>query len=342
MKKTIYDIAKELNLAPSTISKVLNNTGSVSEATRERVLKHVKASGYVAASNARILKSKYSYTIGVIFSEESNIGLEHPFFSSVLQNFKVEMEKYGYELVFIVTKLGNNEMTYLEWCRNKKVDGVLIVVGDANEENLINLGKSEIPCVSTDLVMDGVYTVISDNHEGIVKQVDYCQSMGFTQIAMIPGPLTSKAFLSRFESFEQLMKERNLPYDSSHVSVAESFGYTSGYNAARYLLEHTNTSFDAVLVGSDDIAVGVIRGLESMGKRVPEDISVIGFDDINLARHYTPSLTTIRQDRAMIGQTAAHVLKDLIQQPEISHPQVTKIQVDLILRDSTKGNKKET
>ena len=338
MKKTIYDIAKELGLAPSTISKVLNNTGSVSDETRERVIKHVKASGYVTASNARILKSKYSYTIGVIFSEESNIGLEHPFFSSVLQNFKVEMEKFGYELVFIVTKLGNNEMTYLQWCRNKKVDGVLIVVGDANEENLINLAKSDIPCVSTDLEMEGVYTVISDNHSGVVKALDFCESLGFSKIAMIPGPLTSRAFLSRFESFESLMKERNLYYDASYVSVAESFGYTSGYNAARYLLENAKTNFEAVLVGSDDIAVGVIRGLESMGKRVPEDISVIGFDDINLARHYTPSLTTIRQDRATIGHTAAHVLKELIQTPEVDHPQVTKIEVELVIRNSTKGN----
>src|SRR5690606_31799732 len=129
-KQNIYTLAKELDVSPGTISKVLNNTGKVSEATRIRILEYIEKVGYVPTMSARMLKSKSSKTIGVIFSEELNIRLEHPFFSSILQHCKTYVENEGYELSFIVTKFGKNRLSYLSWCMNKKVDGVYIVVGN--------------------------------------------------------------------------------------------------------------------------------------------------------------------------------------------------------------------
>lgn len=335
MKKqmTIYDVAKELNLAPSTISKALNN-GNISAKTKAKVLEYVKMTGYVTATSARILKAKHSWMIGVVFSEELNIGLEHPFFSSVLQNFKNYIEKKGYELSFIVQQLGHNKMSYLDWCRNKKVDGVLIVVGDANDKGIIELINSEIKCVSTDIVNEGIYSIRSDNQQGIKLAIDYLLKIGHKRIGMVAGPQTSYSFTERLIAFREIMAEKKLSLEESLLVVSRGFGYTSGYNAARELLERDQEMPDALVVGSDDIAFGVIRGIESMGYRVPEDISVIGFDDINTSRLFTPALTTIRQNKKEIGETAGKILINLIHQKDDKYHKEIKIPVELIIRDS--------
>jgi LacI family transcriptional regulator len=332
---TIYDVAKELNLAPSTISKALNN-GSVSPETKNKVLEYVRKTGYVTAASARILKAKNSWMIGVVFSEELNIGLEHPFFSSVLQNFKNFVEKKGYELSFIVQQLGLNKMSYLDWCRNKKVDGVIVVVGDGNDKGIIELINSNIKCVSTDIVNDKIYSIRSDNVQGIKDSIDYLLSTGHKRIAKIAGPQTSFSFTERLIAFRKVMKEKGQTLPEGYISLSEGFGYTGGYNAARTLLSRHQDKPDAIIVGSDDIAFGAIRGIESMGFKVPEDISVIGFDDISTSRLYTPALTTIRQDKKEIGEMAGKILIDLISNKGQSYQKETKIPIKLIIRDSVK------
>lgn len=335
-KKTIYDVAKELNLAPSTISKALNN-GNISSETRAKVLDYVKKTGYVTATSARILKAKYSWTIGVVFSEELNIGLEHPFFASVFQNFKNYVEKKGYELSFIVQQLGQNKMSYLDWCRNKKVDGVIIVVGDANDKGIIELINSEIKCVSTDIVNEKIHSIRSDNRQGIELSVNYLLETGHKRIGMVAGPQTASAFTERLVAFREIMKEKKLVLPEDLLIVSEGFGYTSGFNAARNLISRLQEKPDALIVGSDDISFGVIRGIESMGYKVPDDISVIGFDDISTSRLFTPALTTIRQNKKQIGETAGRILIDLIHQKGDKYPKENKIPVDLIVRESVKN-----
>lgn len=337
MKKTIKDVAKELNLAPSTISKVVNNKGRVSQETRERVLKHVKESGYVAASNARILKSKISFTIGVIFSDISLVGLEHPFFSSILQAFKTYVEAEGYEIVFIVGKIGDNELTYLQWCNNKKVDGVLIVMGNINNPNIIEIVNSEIPVVSTDIVMPNIHSIISDNEMGIKLALDYAEKQRYKTIGIIPGPLTSRGFSERYQVFTREIEDRKtLTCKESHIVFAEGFGFNSGYNAAIKLIETNKELPEVVLVGSDDLAFGAIRAFESKGLHIPNDVSIIGFDDINFSELFTPALTTIRQNRKVIGERAAKKLLALIEHNGNPMESIEKIPVEFVVRNSTK------
>lgn len=335
MKRTIYDIAKELGLSPGTISKVINKTGNVSDETRERVLTYIKKVGYVPATSARMLKSKRSYTIGVVFSEDLNIGLEHPFFSSILQHFKKYVENEGYELSFIVSKLGNNQMSYYEWCMNKKVDGVYVVVGDYGDQGLYELAQKHIPCVSTDILIPGMHAIISDNALGVSQAMDYLYRNNTNKtVGMIAGPQHSRAFLERYQAFLTYQTEHNKVVNPNHVVFAESFGFTSGYQAALKLLENTHP--EALLVGSDDIALGVLKALKDHGIRVPEDIEIIGYDDIAFAKHFTPSLTTIKQDRELIATTAAQHLLQLINQPDRPLGAVTRIPVELIIRETTK------
>ncbi len=333
MKKTIISVAKELGLAPSTVSKAINNKGYVSKETKERIITYVKKVGYIQDSSARILKSKRSFTLGVLFSDISLVGLAHPFFSSVLQAFKNYVETESYEINFVVSKVGDRVMSYLEWCKNKKVDGVLLVSGNLNNPYIIELVNSDIYCVSTDFIMPNLVTVISDNKEGIDLSIKHALELNRKQIDIISGPLTSIAFQIRYEHFLEKMKTHS---HQPNIVIAEGFDDHAGFDAAIRLLEQAKQVPEYVIVGSDDLAFGVIRGFESKGYRVPEDISVIGFDDINFSRIYTPSLTTISQDKNEIGKTAAQKLISMIKSKEEKRHEIITVPVQLVKRDSTK------
>ncbi len=336
LRKTIYDVAKALNLSPGTISKVLNNNGNVSDETRKRVQDYVKATGYVADTNARILKSRFSYTIGVIFSDISLVGLEHPFFGSIIQHFKTYVEKAGYEIVFITSKVGGHELTYLEWCRNKKVDGVVIVSGNINNAYIQELVNSDIPCVSTDIIMPKLHSVLSDDVQGIQLAIDYLLSKGLTKLGVLSGPETSRAFWERIQAFKAIMEKKGLSAPSKWIKVAPGFGFTSALQATKEWCQEVDELPEGILALSDDLAFGLIRGLETFQKKVPTDISVIGFDDINFARLYTPTLSTIRQNKQAIGERAAQMLLDLIQKGNGKQTTVIRIPVELVLRESTR------
>lgn len=337
MKKTIYDISRDLNLAPSTISKVINNKGNVSAATRKRVLEYVKEVGYVPVNSARMLKSGRSYTIGVVFTEELNIGLEHTFFSSLLQHFKKYVEKQGYELSFIVTQLGNNKMSYYEWCINKKVDGVYIVVGDYNDEGILELASKNIPVVSNDILIDGVKTFISNNYQGIQIGLDFLfNEAKLKTVGLISGPLSSKAFKMRYDAYIEYFNSKNMKINDNYIYETKSFGFTSGYQAMKQLIEQNDNLPQGLIVESDDLAIGVLRCLHDHNIKVPEDIQIIGFDDINIARVATPSLTTIKQDTVLMAETAAFHLIKMIEDETHHVDDVTQLPVSIVLRETTK------
>jgi LacI family transcriptional regulator len=335
MKKTIYDVAKEMNLSPGTISKILHNKGNFSQSTRERVLSYVKETGFVADSSARILKAKQSFTIGIVFSDIAHFGLEHPFFSSVLQHFKNYVERFGYEIVFIVNRIGDQELSYLRWSKVKKVDGVLIVTGNINKPNIIELVNSDIPAVSIDILMENLITVISDDELGIQLGVDYAVKSGLRRLSCVSGPLTSRAYFERLSAFQKALAKHGLIFTEKYFSESESYGFTGGYNATLKLLEKNEDIPDFIFAFSDELAFGVIRALEESGYNVPKDVSVIGYDDIYLSKHFTPSLSTIYQDKKQIGEVAAKKLLELIEGKSLSEVESERIPVTLIVRKST-------
>lgn len=335
-KKTIYTIAEALGLSPGTISKVINQNGNVSEQTRERVLSYIKEVGYVPATSARMLKSKKTFSIGIVFTEELNIGLEHSFFSSVLQHFKNEAERRGYELSFIVKRLGAHEMSYFEWCMNKRVDGVYIVTGDEKDQGIVELIESHIPCISTDLVMDQLPAIVSDNEQGVDLALNFVKdTLKKDQVALISGPLKSKSFEERYEAYRKFLKNTGWVQEKSSVVFTESFGMTSGYRAVLEMMALIKNRPEVIFVTSDDIALGVLKGLRDLNIRVPEDIQIIGFDDMPFSKHFTPSLTTIAQNRQMLGMQAAKTLIHKIEHPEDEMDMVTRIPVQLIVRETT-------
>lgn len=304
--------------------------------TRQRILNYIKDVGYVPTSSARKLKSKRSYTIGVVFTEESNVGLEHSFFSSILQNFKTYVENKGYELAFIVTKLGQHQMSYYEWCMNKRVDGIYIVVGNYNDKGLYELVGKGIPCVSTDMILEGIHTVISDNEQGISLILNHVKEhLKKSRIAVISGPRSSKAFEERAALCQSIGQTLGFDITDDDIEFAESFGFTSGYQGTKKLFDRLEELPEVIIVTSDDLALGVLKYLSDQKLSVPEQIQVIGFDDIAFAQHFTPPLTTIRQNRTQLGMTAGKLLIDLIEQPDLHFPSLIKCPVELIIRETT-------
>ena len=334
-KITIHDLARELKLSPGTISKILNGQGTIPDTTRKRVIHHAKIQGYVPSHSARILKAKHSWTIGVVFSDIASFGLEHPFFGSIIQAFKNYVEDKGYEIVFIPKRLGHLEQSYLQWANNKHVDGVLVLTGDINSKDMQELVQSHIPCVSTDIIMPGLSTVISDDHQGIDIIFQHYLSQGYKRIFAYSGSILSRAYQERTEAYQKLIKKHHLTIPSYAYAITEQYGVQSAYDYALKWIETWKTKPEAIIAFSDDIAIGLIRALKEKGYRVPEDIAVSGYDDIQFAQYHQPSLTTIKQNKRWIAESAAEkLLKQIVsQKPETS---VTRIPVSLMKRQSTR------
>jgi DNA-binding LacI/PurR family transcriptional regulator len=339
-KITIFDLANDLDISPGTISKVLNGKGNVTEETRHRIHERAKALGYVASHSARVLKATHTWTIGVVFSDDAHFELVHPFFSAILQAFKKFMENQGYEIVFIPKKLGGQVQTYLQWAKNKHVDGVLVLTGNRNDQDMIELFASDVPCVSTDIVDPSVVSVISDDRQGINLMFGHFLKMGMSKIYAFSGTTLSRAYQYRTEVYETLVKHHRTFAQPYAYYASRGYGITASYEEAKIWISQWQEKPEAIIAFSDDLAMGLMMALKEKGYRIPEDISVGGYDDIQFAPYFSPALTTIRQNKVQIAETAARLLLDLIAKNPV-HKGTTLIPVSLILRQSTTGPKSE-
>jgi DNA-binding LacI/PurR family transcriptional regulator len=334
-KFTIHDLAADLSLAPGTVSKILNGKGNIPVETRKRVLNRAKEVGYVANHSARVLKAEHTWTIGVVFSDIASFGLEHPFFGSIIQAFKNFIEDKGYEMVFIPKKIGEQEQTYLQWATNKSVDGVLLLTGDVNASVIQELIQADIPCVSVDMVDPSLTTIISDDRQGIELIFKHFLQLGFQTIYAYSGSNLSRAYQQRSEAFETLTKTFKTNRPKHSYFVTDRYGVQHYYEQALLWIQSWIIKPEAVIAFSDDIAMGLIRALIELGYRVPEDVSVSGYDDIQFASLFSPALTTIKQDKRRIAETAAMTLLEMIEKKSFTKG-VTSVPVQLIVRQSTK------
>lgn len=324
----IRDIARLAGVSTATVSKVLNNYSEVSDATKARILKIVEEVGYIPNSSARALSTKRTWLIGIVYSEHLHIGLEHNYFSGVLEAFKSEVESLGYDVVFISGK----DIGYLKRCQVRNVDGVFVVTADMMDTGLTELFDSKIKCVTTDVLYKSIPLVYSDNRQGSVLAIDHLTQLGHRRIAHIAGPLSTIAGQERLDGYRQGLTNAGIEFDPSLVIEAPEYDSNSGYECMKQLLSLPQIP-TAVYVMCDLTALGVIHAINECGLKVGEDISVIGFDDIELASHIHPALTTVRQDRKAIGKALAQILNR-----SINHEKVeirTLIDTELIVREST-------
>ncbi|WP_066190424.1 LacI family DNA-binding transcriptional regulator [Gracilibacillus timonensis] len=307
---TIYDIAKKSGYSITTVSKVLNESANVSEKAKRKVLAAVEELKYTPNSSARTLATNKSWMIGVVFAEHLGVGLAHPFFSEVIESFKKQIELYNYDLLFISRKMGLKEETY-KHLRHRGVDGVVVIqsLGD----DALDFTEFNMPTVFIDMPEKGAKAVYSDNRQGSKLAVDYLYELGHRKIAHITGTQSMYTAIERTEAYKAAMESRGLVVPDSYIVNGGYYSYEGGREAMLKLLLLRDRP-TAVYVSGDLMAIGAMKVIREAGLRVPEDISVIGFDDIPVTGHIDPPLTTIRQNTEVIGKQAAIVLLD-----EINH-----------------------
>lgn len=333
---TIYDISKETGFSPTTVSKALNNYPDVSEKTKQIILKKANEMGYIPNSHARTLTTKKSWTIGILFDEKLNLGMKHPFFNAIIESFKKNVEARGYDLLFISNDIGGNIVTYLDHCRIRGVDGVIIITSNPNNEQIQEIIKSDFPCVLIDNESNRTSSVHSDDVQGCYLVAEYLYSLGHRKIAHIYGSKDTFAGNIRYNEFINALKEFNIEIRNEYFVDGGYFSFDGGYNAMKKLLELEDLP-TAVFASGDFMAIGAISAIKEKGLKVPEDISVIGYDDLEMSKYITPKLTTIKQNTDLIGENAADILINAIDRKS-SRTSVI-VPVELVIRDSCKSLK---
>lgn len=324
---TIYDIAEKSGYSIATVSKALNNKGA-SEKAKKLIFEIVDELGYTPNSSARTLATSKSWMIGVVFGEALEMGITHPFFSEVIEGFKKHAEVNGYDLLFVSRHMGLEAETYRHLV-HRGVDGVIVIQSFGEDE--IN---NKIPTVYIDRPSIEPGSVYSDNRMGSRLAVEHFVHNGHEKIAHISGNERNFSGVERLIGYKEAMKENNITIPDEYIVDGGYYSYTGGREAMQQLLDLEDKP-TAVYVAGDEMAMGAIKVIKEAGLRVPEDISVIGFDDNKMSEHIEPPLTTIRQDKALIGKEAAMLLLDKISKAELTN-ETQVIPVTLVERESVK------
>ena len=313
MAVTIRDVAAKCGLSISTVSKAFNNYADISAETREAVQRAAKEIGYYPNAIARTLKTNRSYNLGVLFQEEQGTGLTHAFFASVLEAFKSEAEKNGYDITFINHNIGRSGMTYLEHCRYRNVDGVCVVCASFYAPEVVALVDSDLPVVTIDHAFANRSCVMSENMEGMKALVEYAASLGHRRIAYVHGQKASVTE-NRITGYYRGLEASGLEVCPEYLLPSVYDSPEAGADAVRALMALPEPP-TCILLPDDHCALGALDAAAELGLRVPEDVSIAGYDESRIAALTRPRLTTIAQDAAGMGCQAAKYLIDRIENP---------------------------
>ena len=308
---SMKDIAKRCGVSIATVSKAINGQPDIGEETRERICAVAAEMGYMTNSVARALKTNRTYNLGILFVDERRSGLSHEYFSAVLESFKVEAEAHGYDITFINRNVGGRATTFLQHCLYRGVDGVVIACVDFTNPQVEELVASRIPLVTIDHVFDGRTAVMSDNEGGVEALVRHVYEKGHRKIAYLHGERTSVT-KARLIGFEKACEELGLQIPEEYRIECVYHDPDRCAEATRKLLELEDRP-TCILFPDDFSYIGGLRMLVEAGVRIPDDISVVGYDGINLA--HVMGLTTFCQDARALGKTAAERLISLIEKP---------------------------
>lgn len=309
---SMKDIARACGVSVATVSKALNGQPDIGEETRARVCRMAEKLGYMTNSAARALKTNRTYHLGVLFVDERRSGLAHEFFSSVLESFKAEAESHGYDITFINHNVGGKPTSYLQHCRYRGVDGVVIACVDFADPQVRELVDSELPLVTVDHVFNNRLAVVSDNVHGVETLVRYAYARGHRKIAFLHGEKTSVT-QNRLVGFYRACEELGLEIPEEYVRESVFHNPDRCALDTQALMSLPNRP-SCILFPDDYSYVGGMNVLRQMGIRIPEDVSVMGYDGIHLAS--VLGLTTYWQNTQQIGKIAAERLISLIEHPK--------------------------
>lgn len=330
---SIRDVAKTAGVSVSTVSHAINKTRYVSEETRTKVFVAMEELNYkpnrLASSLRR--KDKRTNTLGVLIPDSAN-----PFFAEVLRGVEDTCFEFGFN-VFLCNSDDDpqKEINYIEALLGKQIDGIILISTGTHNDSLDILAQSKIPSVLVDRVVSGggIDSVLVDNETGGYQAAEFLINLGHKRVGCVTGPSLATPSAARVKGFKKAFSDHDLEL-GNELFVPGDFRAQSGCNATKSLLE-INAPPTAIFTCNDLMAVGALHALDQAGMRIPEDMSIIGFDDIPLASLTKPPLTTIAQPSQSMGLSAAKMVITRIENPSLP-PREDILSTSLVERNSCK------
>lgn len=318
---TIKDVARRARVSITSVSYALNDTGTISDATRRRVLQAAEELNYHPNAFARHLKTRRTHTIGVFISRFGG-----SFYEDILEGIHDSALQAGYELIVCPESQTKHKIL-----TNRQVDGAIIFDSTVKSELLVRLASKGFPIVVLDRFLDAdyIFPLLLDNRQGAQQAFRHLYAQGARRIYFVAGALDSFDNAERMKTF----LEEAAGYDVAVYCYYGDFTQASGYKIAAAIVAAGDLP-EAVFCANDQMAIGFARALKDRGLLVPEDVALVGFDDIEIARYVQPPLSTIGASRFAWGGLAATTLIDLIENDIL--PQPSRIPVALIERESSR------
>jgi LacI family transcriptional regulator len=326
----IRTIARAANVSIATVSRTMNHVPTVNPKIAKRVWEVIDELDYFPNTQARALVSGRSRLFGLIVSEITN-----PFFPELIQGFEDIAVEHGYEILVSSTNYDPKRMSHcIRRMLERKVEGVAVMTFGIEEPLLDQLAKRKVPLVFIDVgpKRPGISLLKVDYHHGIRQGVQHLAALGHRDIAFITGPMTLHSAQSRQAAFSTSLKECGIAPDPARI--IEGDHTLEGGIASMERLLAAKKMPTAVMCSNDMTAIGVLHKLYRAGLRVPDDLSVIGFDDIHITEVTIPPLTTVQMSRFELARAAVTALRAHVEQPESSKREYN-IQTKLIVREST-------
>ena len=324
--RTVKEIAAIAKVSVATVSRALQRPELVSETTRQRIHEVVKRLGYTPNALARNLRTARTRLIIALLPDIAN-----PFFSEVIRGIEQVAHENGYSVLLGETQSSLvREQAYADMVAARQADGIITM---SHRVPAIPM-DGRLPVVNAcEYVKDKkISSVYIDNVAAAGAAVDYLVTLGHRDIAFIAGPSSSPICVDREQGYQLAMQRAKIPANPALTAVGD-FSIEAGERAIDLFLSQ-GQSFSAVFCSNDEMAIGAMRALISHGLRVPEDVSVVGFDDIRFARYTSPPLTTVAQPKNALGREAMTMLIELLNDPEVP-PRKRVLSADLVVRGST-------
>lgn len=331
-KTTIKDVAREAGVSISTVSNALNDVDVLKPETKQRILEVAERLNYVPNFNGRLLKAKKSNMI--TFLTTNVVG---PYFYNLVEAMSLECESNHYGLNVVITKDKNTILSYIH---GDRTDGVIIFEEfSITEREIKKMEKEGVKAVFLDreIESDTIGSVLFDSYKTGYDAAHYLLSLGHKDIAFIEGHLSMYDAQHRKNGFLAALEEQAISINNSYL-LPGYFAERESYDAVKKFIETTPETIPTAFLASNDLsAIGCIKALQDSGYRVPEDISVMGFDDIDIAPYFVPPLTTVKNQVKEQGQRAVKQLLSMIDEEKLGHKEL--LPGNLVIRRSCYLNK---
>lgn len=328
-KSTLKDIAERVGVSKATVSMVLNNKNiNVSKSTREKIFKAVEELNYIPNYVARSLSTNKTETIGIILPD-----IENPFFSQISRAIEDAASRFNYNIILCNTdNKEHKEEQYIKLLISKSVDGIIFLTGVGKEESVNLLNNNNIPFVLVDRYMEkqeqfnGVYCL---NEEGVEQGVDYLLEKGKKNIAFVTGPMELTVSKKRLDGYKKSMLRKGLYKDN--LVFKGDFTTETGMKVTEDIIK-SNIDISAIFYSNDAMALGGMKALLRAGYKIPEDIAIMGFDNITISSLVEPELTTVGQPIYHMGKEACELLISVIENK--NQKKEIYFHTELIIRDT--------